>query len=279
MFQRILVPVDGSITSFFALDQALWIAAREQAVITTLCVIDARVSHEARVYLPVYDEVQVSHNFPSRAQATLTYQAWADQISNQVISRAAAIGVKVHPKIVTGIPYQEISTRSATYDLLAMGIWQPARTYPGPFLAGQTLQQVIAQTRLPLLYVPNQARQRLQTILVAYDESYEAQDALQLAATWAQVWELTLVVLTIQSDGRYAQTLLKKARQRVAPVVPRLVSRDDEPMQAILTIARKYRCDLIALGAHVHRSIFGNGLGQITNDLLLATHLPLLLSH
>lgn len=279
MFQRILVPVDGSVTSFVALNQALRIAACEQADITALCIIDARIPHEGQIYLPINDEVHVSQDFLSRAQAMVTYQAWADQISNQVISRGTALGVKVQPEIVIGIPYQEISTRATTYDLLAMGTWQPMRTYPGPFLGGQTLQQVIAQTQLPLLYVPNHTRQQLQTILVAYDDSHEAQDALQLAATWAQVWHLTLIVLTIQPDGRQAQTLLKEARQRAAPVVPRLVSRDDDPVQAILTIAKKYRCDLIALGAHMHRSLFGHSLGRITNDLLLATHLPLLLSH
>lgn len=278
MFQQILVPVDGSIASGYALEQALQIAARQDTVITALCVIDTRLSHEDRVYLPMQSEIGVSTGFLSPQQVTLTYQAWADQVSTQAVTRGAAVGVKVQAEIVRGIPYQEIITRTAPYDLLVMGTWQTSWMYPGPFLAGQTLWQVIAHTRLPILYVPSPPK-KLQTILVAYDDSREAQDVLQLTATWAHAWQLTLVVLTVQPDGRQAQALLRKARRRAQPAAPRLVARDGQPTKAIISITSRYNCDLIALGVHLRWSLFGYTPGRVTNSFLHASHLPVLLSH
>lgn len=278
MFQRILVPVDGSSSSFLALDQALQIAAREDSIITTLCVIDARIMQEARVYLPMQDEVQVSSDYVSPQEARMVYQAWAEQLSAKTIDRGTTMGVKVRSDITTGIPHQEIIDRSSRYDLLIMGSWQTRWQNPGPFLAGQTVWQVIVHTRLPLLYVPIRPR-ALQTILVAYDDSHEAQDGLQLAATWAGAWGLTLIVLTVQPNGRQAQALLKEARHRAQPIVPRLIARDDKPTKAIFDIATQYDCGLIVLGARVHRSLLGRSLGRVTNRLLLAGQLPVLLSH
>ena len=278
LFQRILVPVDGSTVSFHALDWAIQIALGEQSVITTLCVIDARVSHEAQLYLPMQDHISVSAETPSASKLSSTYQEWAEQLSREVQKRGAAVEVEVRPQIINGIPYQEIISHSSTYDLLVMGAWNTSVTYPGPFLAGKTLRQVVTHTHLPTLCVAGQL-QKMETMLVAYDDSREAQDALQLAATWSQVWGLTLIVLTVQPDGQRAQELLQEARRRALPVAPRLVAREGHPIDAILEVANDYQCNLITLGVHSGHSLLGQTLGPVTDALLHTHKLPLLLSH
>jgi nucleotide-binding universal stress UspA family protein len=60
MFQQILAPLDGSRASFNAFDWAVAIARPEEALITALCVIDVRVSHEAQVYLPGLGEMKLA---------------------------------------------------------------------------------------------------------------------------------------------------------------------------------------------------------------------------
>lgn len=280
MFQRIFVPVDGSTASFDALNQALQIAACEQAVVTVLCVIDARISNEARVYLPMQDKIMVSDAIGLPSKITSTYQAWAQQVVDRAQARGEAVGVEMHTEIVTGVPYHEIIARSSHYDLLVMGTWETSSTYPGPFLAGNTLWYIVAHTHLPILFVPASFKnKKLQTIAMAYDDSREARDALQLAATWAHVWGLTLIVLTVQQNGSQAQTLLHKARVRAQPAVPRLVAREGDPLKAILNVATQYHCDLIALGVHASHSLFGYSLGKVTDILLRTTSLPVLLSH
>jgi nucleotide-binding universal stress UspA family protein len=278
MFQRILVPLDGSTASFNAFDWAIQIALGEQSVITALCVIDARVSHEARLYLPMQDQISVSAETPSASKLSSTYQEWAEQLSRQAQGRGAAVNVEVRPQIITGIPYQEIISHSSTYDLLVMGAWNTSAAYAGPFLAGKTLRQVVTHTHLPTLCVAGHL-QKLETMLVAYDDSREAQDALQLAASWSQASGLTLIVLTVQPDGQRAQELLQEARRRAMPVVPKLVAREGHPIDAILEVANEYQCNLITLGVHPVHSLLGQTLGPVTDALLHTHNLPLLLSH
>lgn len=131
MFQRILVPLDGSAASSHALDQALGIANRERSVVTALYTIDARVLGEARVYLPMRDEMRVSDETVPPSKAMRTYQAWAQQVTSCARTRGEEAGVQVRTEIVTGVPYQEIISRSSQFDLLAIGTWDTSRSYPG----------------------------------------------------------------------------------------------------------------------------------------------------
>ncbi|MFQ5341198.1 MAG: universal stress protein [Anaerolineae bacterium] len=278
MFQRILVPLDGSSASFHALEQALEIANRERTEITALYTIDARVLSEARVYLPMYDEMRVSDDIVPPSKATLTYQAWAQQVIAQARARGESVGVKVHTDIVTGIPCQEVVTRSSEFDLLVMGRWGASRDHPGPFLAGSTPQFIVARTHLPTLCVQDPMRE-IQRILVAFDDSREALDALQLTATWASAWGITLVVLTVQEDGDRAQSLLRKAHDRVRPTTPRLVARNGGPADAILATAAEHNCDLIALGVPAGRRLPGFAGDAVVETLLRTSKLPVLLNH
>lgn len=277
MFQKILVPLDGSTASFDALDLALRLAVNDRAELTVLCVIDNRVSHEAQVYVPLQNAITVSDEMPF-SKAALLYQAWAQQVITEAEVRSQAAGIKIHPKIVSDIPHRTIISACPQHDLLVMGIWDSFSAYPGPFLAGTALWHVVAQTRLPVICAFTQPHQ-LQRILVAYDDSPAARDVLQLAATLTQVWGLKLTVLTVQQSGGQAQQFLHQARVRAAPTFPRLIARDGDPTNAILTIAEQHKCDLIALGVHARRSLRGYSLGNVTDTLLRSGQLPLLLSH
>ncbi len=278
MFQRILVPFDGSTVGSYALDQALRIARRERAVITALCIIDARVLDEPDVCLPIDDEIQVSRQVVPPSTAMLTYQAWAEQIAARAQERGKEVGVDVQSEIVTGIPYREVISRCSRYDLLVMGVWDTPDDYPGPFLAGTTYWHIITHTRLPTLCIRGQSRD-IQRILVAYDDSREAVDALQLAVTWCRAWELSLVVLTMQPDGDRAQAILRKARERAHPLIPTLVTRSGDPTQVIPAIAQDYECDLIALGVHCDHGLLERPNDSTANAIIRISTLPVLLSH
>lgn len=112
-----------------------------------------------------------------------------------------------------------------------------------------------------------------------FDDTREALDALQLAATWADAWEIPLVVLTVQEDGGRAQTLLRKAHDRVRPATPRLVARHGNPVDAILTTAAEHNRDLVALGVPAGRRIPGRFGDRVVDSLLRTSSLPVLLSH
>lgn len=278
MFKRILVPIDGSQTSGNALSQALQLAARERSRITALCVIDVRVAHEARLYLPAQNEVRASPEPLSPPQGAHGYEAWARQLAARARAQGEAAGVEVRPEVVTGLPYHEIVARSPGHDLLVIGAWETSWAYPGPFLAGGTLWHVVAHTHAPVLHVTAPAT-KFETVLVVFDGSRAARDALHLTATWCQAWGLTLVALTIQQDGERAQAILRQAGRCAQPVVPRLVARDGDPVPAILRVASQYDCALIALGVRPHWFPGAQIPDGVTRSLLRSSPLPILLSH
>lgn len=278
MFQNLLVPVDGTRASTHALDQALHIAVAENAGITALCVIDARVRNEAYVYVPMDDQVRVSAEVVSRNQAEATYQQWAERITARAYERCSAAGVRVRTAIEIGIPHHEIVARGGHYELLVMGLWNNAHPYPGPFLGGSTFAHVVAHTHLPALAVPAAPR-NIKSILVAYDGSREAADVLQLATTWVTAWQLQLTVLTVQHNGDVAQELLREARLRALPTVPRLIAREGEPATVVRNVAHELDCDVIALGVHADRFPLRRSLGSVADALLSSSAIPLLFSH
>lgn len=277
MFKRILVPLDGSTASFNAFDWALEIALGEQsqALLTALCVIDVRVSHEAQVYLPRQDEIAVSYEIVTPAEAASTYQAWAQKIIDYARKRSAAVHLEIQPEIVSGIPYEEIISRSAEHELLVLGGWQMSSDYPGPFLGGNTFWHVAIHTKLPTFFVSTPLR-KIETILVVYDDTLEAQHALQLASTWAKVWKLKLIALVMgQPDEERAQTWLQQADSAAL----QLITRAGEGFEVIQEVAAQFHCDLISLGVQSHHLWPGHSLGAVTDKLLRSGNIPLLLSH
>lgn len=278
MFQRILVPVDGSQASFHAFDQALRIARREASKVDALCIIDVRLLDEARLYLPAEDEVTVSSELAVASDLPALYRQWAAQVAEKARARAEEAGIPLRVRILTGLPYQVIVDAGPQYDLLILGPWELASDYPGPFLAGSTWREVVAHTRLPILIVRGPARE-VRSILVAYDGSPQARDALQLAATWAQAWNLKLVVLVVHEDGDRAQALLWEARSRAAPVVPRLIARNGDPVQTLVTVATdEQHCDLIAIGAQGHNGVLKRLRRSAMDAVVRRSPLPVLLT-
>ena len=159
-----------------------------------------------------------------------------------------------------------------------MGGWKISGDYPGPFLAGNTLWQVVAHTDLPILQISSEL-QRIETILVAFDGRSKSCDALQLAETWAKAWGLNLVVVTVQSNKKQVQDVLKQVRQRLEPFNARLVAKEGEPGTVIAELARQHQCNLISLGVSPHHSWRGYSLGGVIDELLNSDPLPLLLNH
>jgi nucleotide-binding universal stress UspA family protein len=224
------------------------------------------------------DQIGVSYENLSPAESAAAYQTWANKVIDYAKNCSAAVQVEISPEIVDGIPYKEIISRSSEHDLLVMGGWEMSNNYPGPFLAGSTVWQVVAHTELPALHVFSEPR-KIETILVAFDDTPAAQDALQLAVTWARVWDLKLVVLTVQPDGDQAQALLRQARRLAEPVSSRLIAREGDPAKVIKEIATEQQCDLISLGVPPHHLWQGHSLGGVIDNLLHTESLPLLLSH
>jgi nucleotide-binding universal stress UspA family protein len=141
MFKKILVPLDGSTAGSESLKQALLLVGDEPTQIDVLYVIDVRLLEEARLYLPMGNEIRISTELSPR-KITDTYYSWAEQVVVRTHARAQSEGVALQAEIITGVPYREITTRSASYDLLVTSAWETGKIYPGPFLGGYSLGKI-----------------------------------------------------------------------------------------------------------------------------------------
>ena len=143
MFNRILVPVDGSGASLIAVDKAAHLAKAFGGTVTLLNVID------------VYPFVGIGADY---AFGQNEYLAAASAHANQALARAEAAlaqaGVPCEKKIVEGhVVHEGIleAVNSQDVDLVVMG--SHGRHGIEKLLLGSTTQRVLSHTAVPVLVV------------------------------------------------------------------------------------------------------------------------------
>ena len=109
MYDRILLPTDGSEASETATDHALWLAAQADATLTAVSVVDSRVYRSA--------------DADQQGEITETLKRDATEAVETVAERAEAAGVTVETTVLDGVPDTEILRYAdeVDADLLVMG--------------------------------------------------------------------------------------------------------------------------------------------------------------
>lgn len=139
MYNRILVPTDGSEHTEQAVDHAIDLAQKYDAAIHALYVINtgALPSLEPgfrEEYIAVGEEI-------------------GDDSVGAIASKGSAAGIDVTTSVIRGVPYEEILdyTDANDIDLIAMGTH--GRTGLRRFLLGSVAERVIRHTPVPVLLV------------------------------------------------------------------------------------------------------------------------------
>ena len=109
MYDRILLPTDGSEASETATDHALWLAAQADATLTAVSVVDSRVYRSA--------------DADQQGEITETLKRDATEAVETVAQRAEGAGVTVETTVLDGVPDTEILRYAddVDADLLVMG--------------------------------------------------------------------------------------------------------------------------------------------------------------
>jgi nucleotide-binding universal stress UspA family protein len=109
MYDRILLPTDGSAASARATDHALWLAEQADATLSAVSVVDSRVYRSA--------------DTDQQAEITETLDRDATEAVETVADRADAAGVAVETAVLDGVPDTEILRYAdeVDADLLVMG--------------------------------------------------------------------------------------------------------------------------------------------------------------
>jgi len=249
MFPSILVPLSEQDTRWQALEQALIVAAREDSILHGLYV-------------------------QSRTDASDEQSELLKQGFHQRIQEAGIEGQFVQEQ---GNISRMICERSRWDNLVVLFAAHPPADAPLDRLSSG-LRMMIHRCPRPILVVPKAAT-RMDRILLAYNESPKAQEALYIAAHLAGAWNSQLDVVTVAEKGRFKYDQLDEARIYLEGYgiqavfhhkfgnVPRTLER----------AAAQYQSDLILLGGYKASPLTEVVLGSKVDELMRRTEIPLLI--
>ena len=139
MYERLLVPTDGSPESMEAVDEAVALAAAVDADLAALFVVDTRDYST----LPEGKWVSIADELEREGERAL----------EAVERRAADAGVATSTAVVRGVPHEAILSHADDVgaDLVVMSTH--GRTGIDRFLLGSVTEKVIRSTALPVLVI------------------------------------------------------------------------------------------------------------------------------
>jgi nucleotide-binding universal stress UspA family protein len=291
MYERIMVPLDGSNAAEMVLPYAEEIAIKFNAAIALVSVAE-----------------------PAPAESDHLYRAYLKTIQEKVRAElsdwGARPGTRVDVEVLFGKPAEKILTYAANKNVSLVVMASRGRSGEGPWLLGNIASKVLRATTKPVLLIrkeaPVEGLQRkglLRRILVPLDGSRVAEQIVPQALGLARVTEGDVILFHVYESlitmisGDALTPLSKeeareanKHREEEAKGYLRTVSvplREKglmvsevvacgNPADAILDYAESNAVDLIAMSTHGLSGIKRWVFGSITDKVLHAGDMPVL---
>ncbi|GAB4533200.1 MAG: universal stress protein [Anaerolineae bacterium] len=250
LFVDILVPLSGNEAGWHALDQALSIARREDGRLRGLHVV------------PSVEEID-----SQEAQA----------IRTEFNRRCEAAGVAGQLAIEAGGIARKICERTRWTDLIVANLNYPPP--PGPVARlGSGFRNLIRRCSSPVLAVP-ETPSPLDRVLLAYDGSPKADEALFVATYLADRWQVSLAVVSILENGKVTSQVLAQAQKYLESHSVQATCLEEEgPVpDAILRTAEEQSSNLIIMGGYGHGPVLEIVFGSAVDQVLRESHQPVLI--
>jgi nucleotide-binding universal stress UspA family protein len=276
--QRILTPLDVSSFAEAATRRSCEVAARHQAEITGLVVLDspgirssiapADVSH-----WPLVQETVMRATEDAREQIRNARQQFADQCRAQGLTHSESE--------LEGVPADKILEASVLYDLVVMGVrtFFHFETQKGP---GDSLAKVLGRTVTPVLAVPETDNaQPFEKAVVAWDGSFSAGRAFRDFVGFAAPYDMEITVLTAGSDTRQTEMLLADAEVFLQSRKVGNFRVQSAETTTVEELHDEYLndADLVVAGIHARQFFKDLFVGSFTNRLIEMGDTTLFLSH
>ena len=278
MYDRILVPVDGSDPATAALDHALDIASEHGATVDAIHVADTNVTSQTRIGTDVID--------------ALVHEG--ANIVDEARERGEERDVPMTTEVIQGDPTDTIVEYADSYDcgLIVMG--SRGQRNLGEYVLGSTTDQVVNRSEKQVLTVrPSDAdiAYPYETILVPTDGSERATEAVELAseiaATHGSTLHLLVVIdeLPVGIDAESAADEIEAENNAILQSALDHVREDVETTTAvrfgsvrgeITDYATDVGTDCIVMGTHGRQGFDQRLLGSTTERVLRTTPVPVL---
>lgn len=251
LFRDILVAVTGAETGWRALEQAAEIARRENSVLRGL------------------------HVMPAGDEKALAY---GRSVLEEFTSRCDDLGIPSTTNLVGGDVARQIIDRARWVDMVVINQRQVHGGWSEHPL-GTIFQTVAIQTARPVLAVPGNKITSLERILLAYDGSPKAREALFVLRHMLICWQASGVILTVQDSGvdqdildaawRYTQAAdnldvtTRYERGAAGSVIPRVMGEE--------------KADMLLMGSYGSPSLVKVFRGSTVDRVLRVAWFPVLI--
>lgn len=249
MFIDLLVAISGSEEGWRALDQALIIARREGAHVYGLHVLGPEKGKEREAI----EEIRARFRW--------------------LLDEAGVAGKLTFE---TGEVSSKICERARWNDLIILSMSHPPPTRPVGRL-GSGLTTILRRCSRPVLVLPDLASP-LDRLLLAYDGSDKAEEALFVATYLAGRWNAPLAVVSVEENGVDPAELLVHARGYLMAhgVEAELVTRSGPAAEAILDTMMEQESNLLLMGGYSTSPVLEMMLGSVVDRVLRSSALPTL---
>ena len=251
LFRDILVTVTGAESGWLALSQAAEIARRENGTLHGLHVL---------------------------AEDTEAARADGEKVLDEFDFRCQSLEVPYTRRLVAGDVAAEIIERGRWGDLVVINQHREQGQWAERPL-GTIFQTVTAQTARPILAVPGPNVTPMRRLVVAYDGSDKAREALFVFRHIVSSWGAGGVILTV-AGGSADRDTLDQAWQYVQETGGLNVTTRYEEGPAhdtILRVAREEGADLLLMGSYGYQPLIKAVLGSTVDRVLRMAWLPVLI--
>jgi nucleotide-binding universal stress UspA family protein len=250
LFAEIVVAGRGGPADVNMFQHALLIAQREQSRIIGLRVIDRQQPADA---------------------------ALAKALQEPFAQACKAAGVPYTIIVEEGIVYQRIVERSIYADLIALGLGQEGEATT-PTGVGTEFNTILQHSRRPILAVPEWARSPMDNVLLAYDGSPKADEALFLSAYIAEAWQTPLTIVVVGTTPDAGQAIAQAdAYLKEQGVNVEILNPVGHEAEQILNALAQVGANLLVIGSFGRRPIFQLLVGSTLNTILRQIDQPILI--
>jgi nucleotide-binding universal stress UspA family protein len=293
----ILVPLDGSERSEYALPYARFLSALLPAELRLLHVVTEGERHDFVVRREQLHEIYLPYH-SVEANSTSSLRRHAEAYLNSKLPALRGQGLLAHTEVVFGAPAEAIAMAAERAGTAMIVMATHGRGNIGRWLIGSVAHSVLRQAAVPVLAIRGPAAHwpTLRRIIVPLDGSVQARAALPLAIDLARRSHATLVLLMVLATrtglavngvlaDRHAQrnTLREQMFYELGQLTAdcpdvQITSALGEGFvgETIGHEAARHEADLIVMTAHGDSGPRRLSLGSVTDKVLRCSPAPVL---
>jgi hypothetical protein len=250
LFTEILVPINGLEDGWCALNQAFVVARHEETRLHGLYILENDADLET--------------------QTTIDTQ-------NEFLRRCKLVGIQADLQLKFGDITSNICDRARWNDLVVLNLTYPPESSMHARLSSG-IRNLVQRCPRPILFTP-QVSKPLNHVLLAYDGSLKAQEALFIATYIRTRWNTSLSVISIgnSDDMRQIQDDAKKYLELHNVQADYLIVQGDNNTEIILQYAGELNIDLLLIGGYSRNPLLEVIQGGDVDELLRQTNLPIII--